>query len=121
MSKEVVLETNTYMPTRLTNEIIAAAIDGYEGQKKRIDQQLAELRAMLSGGPAETAPTPEAPKHKRRRMSAAGRRAVAEAQRKRWARIRGESEPSAPATTKAPKAKRRIRDRKSVVEGKSQD
>jgi|ERR1017187_3676787 hypothetical protein len=108
MSKEVVLETNTYMPTRLTNEIIAAAIDGYEGQKKRIDQQLAELRAMLSGGPAETAPTPEAPKRKRRRMSAAGRRAVAEAQRKRWARIRGESEPSAPATTKAPKAKRRI-------------
>jgi len=104
----LVLETNTHMPTRLTNEMIAAAIDGYEGQKKRINQQLAELRAMLSGGPAETATTPEAPKRKRRRMSAAGRRAVAEAQRKRWARIRGPSEPSEPATTKAPKAKRRI-------------
>jgi len=37
------------MPTRLTNEIIAAAIDGFEGHKKRIDQQVAELRAMLSG------------------------------------------------------------------------
>ncbi|MGA9107749.1 MAG: hypothetical protein WB359_20590 [Bryobacteraceae bacterium] len=92
------------MPTRLTNEIIAAAIDGFEGQKKRIDQQIAELRAMLSGKTAEAAATPEAPKRKRRRMSAAGRKAVAEAQRKRWARIRGESEPSAPAMTEAQKA-----------------
>ena len=106
----VVSETNTHVPTKLTNEIIAAAIEGYEGQRKRIDQQIAELRAMLMGGPAEIAATPESPKRKRRRMSAAGRRA-AEAQRKRWARIRGESEPSAPARTevqKVPRAKRRI-------------
>ncbi|MGO9615114.1 MAG: hypothetical protein ACLP6W_01795 [Bryobacteraceae bacterium] len=100
----VVTETDIHMPTRLTNEIIAAAIDGFEGQKKRIDQQIAELRAMLSGKTAEAAATPEAPKRKRRRMSAAGRKAVAEAQRKRWARIRGESEPSAPAMTEAQKA-----------------
>ncbi len=107
----VVSETNTHMPTKLTNEIIAAAIEGYEGQRKRIDYQIAELRAMLSGGPATPAATPEAPKRKRRRMRAAGRRAVAEAQRKRWARIRGESEPPAPATTEVQKvrrAKRRI-------------
>jgi len=107
----VVTETITHMPTSLTNEIIAAAIDGFHAQRRRIDQQIADLRAMLTGGPAETATTPEAPKRKRRKMSAAARRSVAEAQRKRWARIRGESEPSAPATTeaqKAPKAKRRI-------------
>ena len=99
------------MPTRLTSEIIAAAIDGFQGQKKRVEQQIAELRAMLSGKTAGAATTPEAPKRKRRKMSAAGRRAIAEAQQKRWARIRGESVPSAPATTearKAPKAKRRI-------------
>ena len=107
----VVTETSTHMPTRLTHEIIGAAIDGFQAQKKRIDQQIAELRAMLTGGPAETVTTPEAPQQKRRKMSVAARRAVAEAQRKRWAKIRGESEPSAPATTevpKAPKAKRRI-------------
>ena len=68
----LVLETNTHMPTRLTNEIIAAAIDGFEGQKKRLEQQIAELRATLSGGPATPAATPEAPKRKRRKMSAAG-------------------------------------------------
>ena len=98
------------MPTRLTNEIIAAAIDGFEAQKKRVEQQIAELRAKLSGKTAEAGATLEAPKRKRRKMSAAGRKAIAAAQRKRWARIRGESE-SAPARAKAqkaPKAKRRI-------------
>ena len=96
------------MPTRLTNEIIAAAIDGYEGQRKRIDQQIAELRAMLSGKTAEAAAGPETPKRKRRKMNAAGRKAVAATQRKRWARIRAESRLSAPATTEAPKAKRKL-------------
>ncbi|MGB7762310.1 MAG: hypothetical protein WBL61_20920 [Bryobacteraceae bacterium] len=75
------------MPTRLTNEIIAAAIDGYEGQKKRIDQQIAELRAILPGKTAEAAVAPEAPKRKRRKTSAVGRRSVTEAQRKRWAAL----------------------------------
>jgi hypothetical protein len=90
----------------LTAEIIAAAIDGYEFQKTRIDTKIAELRALLSGGPAEAAATPEQPKRKRRKISAAGRKAIAEAQRKRWAKIRGESEPS--ATPEPPKPKRRI-------------
>ena len=74
------------MPTpKLTTEIIAAAIDGYELQKTRIDAKIAGLRALLSGGPAEAAATPERPKRKRRKISAAGRKAIAEAQRKRWA------------------------------------
>jgi len=48
------------MPTpRLTPELIAAAVEGYESQKARIDQKIAELRAILSGGPAESAATPE--------------------------------------------------------------
>lgn len=36
----------------LTTEIIQAAIDGFESQKQRIDVQIAELRAMLTGSPA---------------------------------------------------------------------
>ena len=94
------------MPTqKLTAEIIAAAIDGYEFQKTRIDTRIAELRAMLSGGPAPPA-TLEPKKRKRRKMSAAGRARIAEAQRKRWAKIQGEPEPS--ATPEPPKPKRRI-------------
>lgn len=54
------------MPPKLTPEIITAAIEGFESQKRRIDDQIAELRVLLSGGPAESAATPEAPTMKRR-------------------------------------------------------
>jgi hypothetical protein len=96
------------MPIKFNTEIITAAIEGFESQKRRIDDQIAELKAMLSGGSTETAATPEPPsgKRKRRKMSVAGRKAIAEAQRKRWAASKKAAEPSAPA--KAPKPKRRI-------------
>jgi hypothetical protein len=94
------------MPTKLTPEIITAAILGFEEQKRHIETKIAELRTVLSGGPTEPAATPAPPTRKRKRFSAASRRKMAVAQKARWAKIRGESEPSAPA--KAPKAKRRI-------------
>ncbi len=94
------------MPTpRLTPELISAAIEGYESQRARIEQKVAELRAILSGGPAESAATPEASPRKRRKMSAAGRKAIADAQRKRWAEARKAAEP---APQEAAKPKRRI-------------
>jgi hypothetical protein len=34
---------------KLTNTIILAAIDSFEAQKKSIDVQIEELRAMLTG------------------------------------------------------------------------
>lgn len=78
------------MPTpKLTTEILAAAILGFEEQKRHIDTKVAELRAMLDGGPAQTATASEAPIKKRRgRLSAAARARIAEAQRKRWAAYR---------------------------------
>jgi len=93
---------------KLTAEIIAAAIGGYEFQKTLIDARIAELRAMLSGPATEPAATPQPPKHKRRKMSAAGRKAIAEAQRKRWAASKKAAEPPAPAAPVPPKRKRRI-------------
>ena len=54
------------MPTpKLNAEIIAAAIEGFESQKRRIDTQIGELRAMLSGGRTEEPIAPEAPTRKR--------------------------------------------------------
>ena len=90
------------MPPKLTNEIITAAILGFEEQKHKLDAQIAELRTMLPGGNAETTPEP-ATRRPRRKMSAAGRRAIAEAQRKRWAAAKGKSE-----TPKASKPKRKL-------------
>ena len=55
--------------TKLTPEIITAAILGYEEQKRHIDSQISELKAMLSGGPAETAPPHRKPLHASARNS----------------------------------------------------
>jgi hypothetical protein len=80
------------MPTpKLTNAIIIAAITGFESQKTRIDAQIAELRAMLRGGGPEPAAVPEVPKGRRRKISAAARKRMAEGQRKRWAEAKGEA------------------------------
>ena len=87
-----------WMPPKLTNEIIDAAIEGFEAQKRRIDDQISELRAMRSACPVASA-SAEQP---RRKMSAAGRKAIAEAQRKRWAAKSG-PEPKAPKAKPAKK------------------
>jgi hypothetical protein len=89
---------------RLTPELIAAAIEGFEAQKTRIDGTISELRSLLPGGRPEAAAMPEAPTRKRK-VSAAARRKMALAQKARWAKVRGESEP---APEKAPKAKRKM-------------
>ena len=97
------------MPTKLTDEIISAAIEGFEGQKKKIEDKIAELRSMLAGSPTEPATTkPEAPVGKRKKFSASARKRMKEAQRLRWAKIKGETQPSSPATPEMPKLKRQI-------------
>ena len=96
------------MPIKLNAEIITAAIVGFEQQKLRIDAQIAELRAVLTGGPTEPAAMPEALTGKRRKFSAAARKRMKEAQQRRWAKIRGESAPPTPATPEAAKPKRRL-------------
>jgi hypothetical protein len=97
------------MPTaKMTNTIMEAAIAGFEAQKKNIDVQIAELRAMLNGtreAPAEAAQ----PARKRRKFSAASIKRMREAQKLRWAKIRGEAD-AAPGKTsvKSAKSKRGI-------------
>jgi hypothetical protein len=91
------------MPThKLTREIINAAIAGFEQQKLRLDTQIAELRAML---PGELAAAPGPTKGRRRKMSAAARKRIGDAQRKRWAASKGES---ASASESTPKPKRKL-------------
>src|SRR3954470_3738591 len=89
---------------KLTNAIIDAAIEGFEQQKRRIDEQISELRQIGLGSPAQSASVPT--KQPRRKMSPAGRKAIAEAQRKRWAASKGQAEPQAPKPAK--KAKRKL-------------
>ena len=71
----------------MKREIVEAATLGFELQKQRIDATIADLKAQLNGS---TASTPSAsasvPKAKtKRKMSAAGRKAISVATKKRWA------------------------------------
>jgi hypothetical protein len=97
------------MPTpKLTAEILNAAMEGFESQKRRIDSQIDALRQLLSAGRTEAAPASGARAFKRK-MAAAGRRRVAAAQKARWAKLRGESAlPSSPVTPEHPKRKRKL-------------
>ena len=90
------------MPS-LTKEIIEAAIDGFEAQKQRLDVQLAELRAILNGGP--TSPTQESTAGKtKRKVSPEALKRMREGQQRRWAKVKGEL-PQAEATAAQPKRK----------------
>ena len=94
---------------QLTTEIVHAAIEGLEARKRHIDDQIAELRAMLSVNGNQSATSETAtPKKKGRKgeMSAAGRKAIAEAQRKRWAAKKAAMTTSAEGTPQ--QAKRRL-------------
>jgi hypothetical protein len=94
------------MPTKLTSEILTAALAGFEEQKKRIDAQIADLRQM-SNGPSTDGATPEASKP-RRKMSAAARRRIAAAQRKRWAASRNQSGRASEAVPAPARKKRKL-------------
>jgi hypothetical protein len=104
------------MPTKLTSKILAAAIVGYEAQKKQLDSQIAELRQLLS--PASTNGSEPEPVQTRRKMSAAARRRIAAAQRKRWAGLKAGAETTTKTTPTVAKKKRRLSaaGRKAIIE-----
>ena|SRR5947209_4506861 len=96
------------MARTLTNEVINAAIEGFEAQKQRIDARIAELRSMRDGDGGSNTQTPTAPRsgRRKRKFSPDALRRMREAQQRRWAKVRGEVEPSAPAASKPAKKKR---------------
>lgn len=70
----------------LDPSLLRAALIGYENQLAEIEKAMAELRSKLKGtSPAKSAAG--RPRTKRT-MSAAARRRIAEAQKKRWAAYR---------------------------------
>jgi hypothetical protein len=84
----------------LSNDILNAALVGLELTRNRIEEQLAEVRAMLgtapkrrgrppkSSAPASAAAAAKPAARKRRKMGAAARKRMADAMKKRWAAAR---------------------------------
>src|SRR5258707_3406400 len=109
--------TKLRMPAqKLNTEILTAAIDGFEAQKTRIDAQIAELRALLEGRGAVPVTTAQPLTPKRRKMSAAARKRIGDAQRKRWALSKSQSEPSLKSVTpETPKKKLSAAGRRAII------
>jgi len=104
----------SYMQTRqLTAEILDAAIEGFEARKLRIDEQIAQVRQLLNGDHPVAAGTSGPQKQPRRKMSAATRKRMGEAQRKRWA-TKSVVETASKATAK-PKRKLSAAGRAAIV------
>ena len=91
---------------KLTAEIVHAAIEGFESQKRRIDSQIEELRQLLNGDRTAVTSGSGAPNRKRK-ISAAGRRRMAAAQKARWAKIKGEAEPGLSSNAPKPAKQKR--------------
>jgi hypothetical protein len=91
---------------QLNESIIQAAIQGFEAQKMRLDQQIAELRALLPSSTASTIAAEGAPKKRHFSPEAIAR--MRASQQARWARVRGESQPSTPTPATPQKPKRKL-------------
>lgn len=80
---------------RQDKDMLAMALVGYERQKEKIDEKIREIKGLLGGAPAtkaamtsKTAGEPAATKRKRKPLSAAARKRIAAAQKRRWAEHR---------------------------------
>lgn len=65
--------------------LLEAALIGYQHQLDQLEGKMADLRRQLGGKPPAAAPKSASGPGKRRHMSAAARKRIATAQRKRWA------------------------------------
>lgn len=94
------------MPRRANSirnqSLLTAALEGLELQKQRIDEQIQQVRALLGKAPGRRGRPPavsklgstnnggagSAAKRSRTRLSAAARKRIAAAQKRRWAEYR---------------------------------
>ena len=79
------------MATKLNHELLNAALIGFEKQRADLGARIAELKQMLGGGAQKPAGKAAAPARKRRRLSAAGRKAISDAAKRRWALKRADA------------------------------
>ena len=93
------------MAQELTTDILNAALENLTPKRLQIDEQIAEVRRLLGGG-RNGASAESRPAGRKHRISAAGRRAIAAAQRRRWAEQKAAA--GAPTGKAARKPKRKL-------------
>ena len=81
------------MPVSVDTSLLQAALIGYEAERQKIQEKIAEIQRQLNGrgrGRRAGASAPDSPasNRPRRTMSAAARKRIAAAQKARWAAYR---------------------------------
>jgi len=69
--------------------LLSAALEGLEMQRKRVEEQIAQVRAALGGRKVRSASSDQPAKAARKReLSPEARKRIANAQKRRWAEYR---------------------------------
>ncbi len=71
-----------------SHDLLNAALQGLEAQKKKIEDHISQVRALLGhrgAKPAANVSGPAEPAARRRQLSLAARRRIGAAQKRRWA------------------------------------
>jgi hypothetical protein len=105
LCEDGVIEGHGEMAQQLSTEILSAALENLTEKRHQIDEQIAEVRRML-GSSRNGSPNTSESKPRKHMISAAGRRRIAAAQRRRWAEQKASSG-TGPAP-RSKKAKRRL-------------
>jgi hypothetical protein len=92
------------MARQLSTEILNAALENLTSKRREIDEQIAEVKRLLGGSRNGASAVSERASSKHR-ISAAGKRAIAAAQRRRWAEQKAATGTS---NAKIKKPKRRL-------------
>src|SRR4051794_14088971 len=102
------------MAQQFTTEILNAALENLTAKRQQIDAQITEIKRML-GSRSDSAANIGNRRQQRRPMSAAGRQAIADAQRRRWAASKGATEPAKGAEPSKAKRKLSSAGRRAIV------
>ena len=101
-------------PKSLDPQLLDAVLEGLKLQKQRLDQYIAEAQRLLGGRGRKSAAAVKEAKAPRRSMSAAARKRIAVAQKKRWAEFR-QKKAAVVQQEKAPRRKMSAAGRKRIV------
>ena len=77
-------------PRAIDPALLQAALEGLEHQKQEVDKKIAAVRSLLVAPRRGRRAAPAAPKP-RRKLSAAARKRISEAQKQRWALLKAKA------------------------------
>ena len=97
------------MRRQIDSSVLEMALVGYESERRKIEEAIAAIRSQLgvrsksASAPTVVAKTPTAKSRPKRQMSAAGKRAIRAALKKRWAAFHAKADAAKPKKKTATK------------------